>query len=124
MGSNVDAVIVENLGKEYRLYPGSMARVKEAFSFGRKQYHTTYRALDNVSFSVPKGASLGVIGENGAGKSTLLKILAGTTLATDGSYQINGTVASLLELGAGFHSEFTATTDIPHRASRRRRTLR
>lgn len=108
----MDAVVVENLGKEYRLYQGSIARVKETFSFGLKQYHTKFRALDDVSFRVPEGRALGIIGENGAGKSTLLKILAGTTLATKGTYKINGTVASLLELGAGFHSEFTGRANI------------
>ncbi|MHC4844971.1 MAG: ABC transporter ATP-binding protein [Planctomycetota bacterium] len=108
----MDAVVVENLGKEYRLYPGSIARLKETFSFGMKQYHTKFQALNDVSFTVPQGRALGIIGENGAGKSTLLKILAGTTLATAGKYEINGTVASLLELGAGFHSEFTGRANI------------
>jgi ABC-type polysaccharide/polyol phosphate transport system ATPase subunit len=109
---DADAVIVENLGKEYRLYPGSIARLKETCSFGMKQYHTKFRALNDVSFRLPKGRALGIIGENGAGKSTLLKILAGTTLSTEGSYEINGVVASLLELGAGFHSEFTGRANI------------
>jgi ABC-type polysaccharide/polyol phosphate transport system ATPase subunit len=108
----MDSVIVEGLGKEYRLYPGSTARLKETLSFGTKQFHTKFRALHDVSFRVPKGHALGVIGENGAGKSTLLKILAGTTLATEGRYEINGAVSSLLELGAGFHSEFTGRANI------------
>ena len=108
----MDAVVVEKLGKEYRLYPGSIARLKEALSFGTRLYHTKHVALHDVSFRIPRGRALGIIGENGAGKSTLLKILAGTTLATEGSYKINGTVASLLELGAGFHSEFTGRANI------------
>jgi ABC-type polysaccharide/polyol phosphate transport system ATPase subunit len=108
----MDAVTVEGLGKEYRLYPGSLARVKEALSFGTRRYHTTHRALDGVSFGLPQGRALGVIGENGAGKSTLLKILAGTTLATSGHFAIHGTVSSLLELGTGFHAEFTGRANI------------
>ena len=107
-----DAVVVDGLTKEYRIYDTSFARVKEMLSFGRKQHHRSYRALDAVSFSVPRGRALGVIGENGAGKSTLLKILAGTTESTGGDYTINGTVASLLELGTGFHSEFTGRDNI------------
>jgi ABC-type polysaccharide/polyol phosphate transport system ATPase subunit len=108
----MDAVVVENLGKEYRLYPGSMARVKEALSFGKRTFHKQHRALHDVSFTVPKGRALGLIGENGAGKSTLLKILAGTTLPTSGRFAINGSVSSLLELGTGFHSEFTGRDNI------------
>ena len=108
----MDAVVVEHVGKEYRLYPGSMARVKEAFSFGARTYHRKYRALDDVSFTLPKGQALGLIGENGAGKSTLLKILAGTTLPTSGRFEIRGAVSSLLELGTGFHSEFTGRANI------------
>jgi ABC-type multidrug transport system fused ATPase/permease subunit len=71
------AAVAEHLSKEYRLYPNSIARVKEALSFGRRRYHTRHRALDDVSFTVPQGSALGIVGENGAGKSTLLKVLAG-----------------------------------------------
>ena len=106
------ALVVDALVKEYRIYDTSFARLREALSFGKARYHRAYRALDAVSFSVPKGKALGVIGENGAGKSTLLKILAGTTEATSGSYTVDGTVASLLELGTGFHSEFTGRDNI------------
>ena len=107
-----DAVVVKDLVKEYRMYPGSFARFKEAVTFGRVKSHTAYRALDGVSFEVPKGRALGVIGENGAGKSTLLKVLAGTSLASSGVHEVHGTVASLLELGTGFHSEFTGRDNI------------
>ncbi len=106
------AVHASNLTKEYRLYPGSVARLKELMSFGKRKYHRAFRALDDVSFEVPRGSALGVIGENGAGKSTLLKILAGTTLATSGSFVTDGKVASLLELGTGFHTEFTGRANI------------
>jgi ABC-type polysaccharide/polyol phosphate transport system ATPase subunit len=107
-----DAVVAEHVSKEYRLYPGSIARVREALSLRRRTYHTKHRALDDVSFRLPRGRALGIIGENGAGKSTLLKILAGTTLPTAGHFGIHGTVASLLELGTGFHSEFTGRANI------------
>ncbi|MGQ0553792.1 MAG: ABC transporter ATP-binding protein [Planctomycetota bacterium] len=106
------AVVAERLYKDYRMYPGSMARLKELLSFGRRNYHKVHRALDDVSFTLPRGRALGLIGENGAGKSTLLKVLAGTTLPTGGRFAINGTVSSLLELGTGFHSEFTGRANI------------
>jgi len=106
------AVVAEGLTKEYRLYPGSVARLKEALSCGRRSYHKKHVALDDVSFEVPRGRALGIIGENGAGKSTLLKILAGTSLPTRGRFAIHGTVSSLLELGTGFHSEFTGRANI------------
>jgi ABC-type polysaccharide/polyol phosphate transport system ATPase subunit len=108
----MDAVVAENLSKEYRLYPGSVARLKELLSFGRRRYHTRHLALDGVGFVVPQGRALGIIGENGAGKSTLLKILAGTTLPTSGRFAIHGSVSSLLELGTGFHTEFTGRANI------------
>ena len=107
-----EAVVVDNLVKEYRLYDSSFSRLKEALSFGRKSYHRSFRALDGVSFRLPSGKALGVIGENGAGKSTLLKVLAGTSMSTGGSVTIKGTVASLLELGTGFHQEFTGRSNI------------
>ena len=106
------AVVAEHLSKEYRLYPGSVARLKEALSFGRRRYHTRHLALDDVGFELPEGRALGIIGENGAGKSTLLKILAGTTLPTSGRFAIHGSVSSLLELGTGFHTEFTGRANI------------
>ncbi len=107
-----DVVVAERLSKEYRLYPGSIARLKEALTLGRRAYHRKFQALDDVSFRLPRGRALGIIGENGAGKSTLLKILAGTTLPTGGGFAIHGTVSSLLELGTGFHSEFTGRANI------------
>jgi lipopolysaccharide transport system ATP-binding protein len=107
-----DAVVAEGLTKEYRLFPGSVARFKEALSFGRRTYHTKHVALADVSFRVPRGRALGIIGENGAGKSTLLKILAGTSLASGGRFAIHGSLSSLLELGTGFHAEFTGRANI------------
>ncbi len=106
------AIVVEDLVKEYRMYNGSFDRLKEALSFGKKTFHTAHRALDGVSFKVPKGKALGIIGENGAGKSTLLKVLAGTSMATGGKHVVHGKVASLLELGTGFHSEFSGRANI------------
>ncbi|MEE4358999.1 MAG: ABC transporter ATP-binding protein, partial [Desulfococcaceae bacterium] len=103
-------VIAENISKTYRLYQKPSDRLKEAVF--RKPCHQSIHSLQDISFTVAGGQSLGLIGENGAGKSTLLKILAGTLTPTSGKAEINGRVAALLELGAGFHSEFTGRQNI------------
>jgi len=97
---------VNNLGKKYKRFPNHWARLAEYFTAGRYCGHKEKWALRDVSFHVPPGEALGIIGQNGAGKSTLLKILTGTTLPTEGLIRIDGRVSALLELGIGFHPEF------------------
>ncbi len=109
------AIEARNIGKIYRLYQKPFHRLKEALL--RKPLYQPFECLNEVSFSVLPGDSLGIIGDNGAGKSTLLKILAGTLTPTSGEVIINGRVAALLELGAGFHSEFTGRENIYINAS-------
>lgn len=99
------AVRADSISKVYRLYASPLDRLREVLF--RAPRHRPFHALRNVSFELPPGRALGLIGENGAGKSTLLKIVAGTTHPTSGSIERNGTVASILELGMGFHPEFT-----------------
>ncbi len=99
------AVRADKVCKTYRLYESPADRLKELLL--RRPRHRGFQALTDVSFELPEGQALGLIGENGAGKSTLLKIVAGTTQATSGSVQRRGVVASILELGMGFHPEFT-----------------
>src|SRR5262245_50514875 len=99
------AIVADGLTKVYRSYRRPADRLWEALL--RRPRHSELRALDDVSFTLPKGEGLGVIGENGAGKSTLLKVLCGVTQPTAGSLRVDGRVAAILELGAGFHPEFT-----------------
>jgi lipopolysaccharide transport system ATP-binding protein len=91
----------------YRRYARPWHRLCEWATGGRLVWHTGFWALRGISFSVTPGEAVGIIGMNGAGKSTLLKILTGTTQPTEGTMQIEGRVAALLELGMGFHPDFT-----------------
>ena len=100
------ALQVEKLGKVFRIYDKPSDRLKETFSFGRKNYHTDFPALRNISFHVKKGEFLGIVGRNGAGKSTLLKILSGELTPSEGTVTIDGNV-SLLQLGVGFDLELS-----------------
>ena len=99
------AVHVERLGKAYRLYARPLDRLREWVL--RRSLHEEFWALRDVDLSVAAGEAVGVIGENGAGKSTLLGVLTGTTAPTTGRIAVHGTIAAILELGAGFHPEFT-----------------
>lgn len=103
-------VQVANLGKDYRIYRRPWHRLLEAVS--RQPVHDLFTALDGVSFHVPRGTSLGIVGDNGAGKSTLLKLLVGITHPSRGAVRVNGRVTGLLELGAGFHPEFSGRQNI------------
>jgi lipopolysaccharide transport system ATP-binding protein len=108
-------VNVQNVDKEYRLYAKPHDRLWEALF--RKPKHNLFKVLSDISFNIGLGQSLGIIGDNGAGKSTLLKLLAGTIHPTMGNIEVNGRVAALLELGAGFHPEFTGRQNIHLNAS-------
>ena len=106
------AVAVSGLGKAYRRYARPWHRLAEWLSGGHLVWHRTFWALRDVGFSVPAGESAAIIGLNGAGKSTLLKILTGTTQPTEGHVHIAGRVAALLELGLGFHPDFTGRQNV------------
>jgi ABC-type polysaccharide/polyol phosphate transport system ATPase subunit/MoaA/NifB/PqqE/SkfB family radical SAM enzyme len=108
--SDSHAIKIDHLIKRYRLYNKPSARLKELFF--RQRCHSEFTALHDVSFRVRKGETFGIIGENGAGKSTLLKIISGTLKQTEGEVNIQGRVSSLLELGSGFHPEFTGIDNI------------
>ena len=103
---------VDNLTKVYKLYDNNKDRLKEALNPFGKRYSRDFYALNNISFSVNKGETLGIIGKNGAGKSTLLKIITGVLTPTSGTVNVKGRIASLLELGAGFNPEMTGIENI------------
>ena len=106
------AIKLEAITKEYRLYAAPSDRVREALSFRGKKYSKAFRALDGISIDVKKGETVGIIGTNGAGKSTLLKIVTGVLEPTSGSVEVEGRIASLLELGAGFNMEYSGIRNI------------
>ncbi len=114
------AIKIENLGKCYAIYEHPRDRLKQ-FVLPRlsklinkqpKNYYRDFWALNNVSFEVKKGETLGIIGRNGSGKSTLLQMICGTLTPTTGSVYTQGRVAALLELGSGFNPEFTGRENV------------
>lgn len=106
------AISVKNLSKTYRLFGHPGDRIKQFFSLGLKQYHREFTALQDVSFDIKKGETVGIIGRNGSGKSTLLQLICGILKPTSGSVQVNGRISALLELGAGFNPEFTGRENV------------
>jgi putative ATP-binding protein len=107
-----NAIELVGVGKSYNLYDKPQDRIKEIFSLTRKNYHKEYKALDNITFSVKKGETLGIIGRNGAGKSTLLKLITGVITPTTGEIRTDGEISALLELGTGFNPEYTGYENI------------
>lgn len=106
------AISVKNLTKTYRIFDHPGDRIKQALTFGQKQYHKEFTALKDVSFEIKKGETVGIIGRNGSGKSTLLQLICGILKPTSGSVEVNGRISALLELGAGFNPEFTGRENV------------
>lgn len=112
MSMSRTTIKVNNISKIYKLYDRPIDRMKEALSLSKKKYSKDYFALNNISFEVKKGETVGIIGNNGSGKSTLLKIITGVLTASSGTIEVNGKISALLELGAGFNPEYTGIENI------------
>ncbi len=106
------AINIQNIFKKYKLYNSPVGRLKEALWRGRKRYHSDFWALRNISFSIEKSTTFGIIGRNGSGKSTLLQLIAGILKPSEGNIEINGRISALLELGSGFDPEFTGRENV------------
>lgn len=106
------AIDLRNVSKSYRIYAHPRHRLLEALWRGRRRYHQDFWALKDATLQVPTGTTLGVIGLNGSGKTTLLQVVAGVVQPTLGTVEVEGRVASLLELGAGFNPEFTGRENV------------
>jgi lipopolysaccharide transport system ATP-binding protein len=124
MSSNI-AIRVKNVSKHYPIYKNPQDRLRQFFYSGLhrffgakpKKYYQEFQALENISFEVKKGQTVGIIGRNGSGKSTLLQIICGILNPTSGEVFTSGRIAALLELGSGFNPEFTGRENIYLNAS-------
>ncbi|MBL4307088.1 ABC transporter ATP-binding protein [Vibrio fluvialis] len=105
-------ITVTNVGKAYKQYPTRWSRLAEWVLPSKRPRHNLKWVMQDVSFEIEPGQAVGIIGINGAGKSTLLKMITGTTQPTTGSIEMTGRVAALLELGMGFHPEFTGRENV------------
>lgn len=108
----MDAIVVDNISKVFKLHENPVHSVKERMlNMGRSKYRE-FVALEPMSLSISTGTTLGILGHNGSGKSTLLKVVSGILKPTTGQIRLRGRLASLLELGAGFHPELTGRENV------------
>lgn len=120
MLSNENALEIIDVSKCYQIYDNPIRRLKQFIvpnlqsRLGKvpRVYHEEFWALQDISFNLPKGETVGIVGRNGSGKSTLLQIIAGTLSPTQGIVNVQGRVAALLELGAGFNGDFTGRENV------------
>lgn len=111
------AIQLEHVSKSYRLYGSQHEQMMDVLGlnrlFGRpKQQAREFKALDDISLTVPRGHRIGIIGRNGAGKTTLLKLIGGNFAPSSGTIEVNGTLQALMNVGVGFHPEFTGTENV------------
>lgn len=113
---DMNMIILENISKMYRIYKAPRDKLKEALIRSlfksRRSFHRPFWALQDINLEIKEGTTLGIIGQNGSGKSTLLQIITGILQPTTGNLEVQGRVAALLELGAGFNKEFTGRENI------------
>lgn len=109
---NDNAIVVDHVSKLYKLYDKPSDRFKEAMGLTKKKLYKEHYALNDVSFQVRRGETMGIIGTNGSGKSTMLKIITGVLNPTAGLVSVNGRISALLELGAGFNGEYSGVENV------------
>ncbi len=113
---NEIAISLNNISKKYKIYNKPSDKLKEAMWWlalrKRKQYYRDFWALKNINLEIPKGTTFGIIGQNGSGKSTLLQVIAGILQPTTGTFNVDGRISALLELGSGFSREFTGRENV------------
>jgi len=109
---NETVIEVDHVTKRYKLYKSKKYRAVEALFPFFDKYHKDFYSLKNINLTVKKGEIIGVLGKNGSGKSTLMKLIAGVTVPTAGTVRTKGNIVPLLELGSGFHPEFTGYENI------------
>ena len=111
MAPSPGSIILQNLGKAYKRYPHKWTRLRE---WAQPSYtsHKLIWVLRSLNLLITPGQAVGIIGRNGAGKSTLLKLITGTSVPSEGRIQIQGRIAALLELGMGFHADFTGRQNV------------
>jgi ABC-type polysaccharide/polyol phosphate transport system ATPase subunit len=110
--SSKPVIITRDLSKAYTMYASPQDRLKQMFFGSRRKYYQEFWALRGASLEINRGETVGIIGRNGCGKSTLLQMICGTLNPTSGTIHVDGRVAALLELGAGFNPEFTGIENI------------
>jgi len=110
--SSEPAIRVDGLGKAYSIYARPHHRLLQGLLGARHKLYREFWALRDIAFDVPRGETFGIVGRNGSGKSTLLQIICGTLAPSCGEIAVNGRVAALLELGAGFNPEFTGRENV------------
>jgi len=106
------AVEITDLSKKFRIYHDKANNLKERTIFWNRNKTDDFWALRGINLSIPRGTTVGLIGRNGSGKSTLLKIISRILYPTSGQVKVNGRVSTLLELGAGFHNDYTGRENI------------
>lgn len=113
----IDPIIVENVDKSFKVYKDKGRSLKEKILFWHRNKYDKRVVLENINFTVKKGEAIGLIGTNGSGKSTMLKLLSRIMYPNEGHIYIERRVASLIELGAGFHPDMTGRENIYINAS-------
>src|SRR6185295_12827288 len=106
------AITARHLSKQFTMFPSPRHRLANALGIGNSTAWPVVRALDDISFDVAKGSSVGIVGRNGSGKSTLLQVICGIVPPTAGTIEVDGRIATILDLGSGFAPELSGRENV------------